>query len=211
MKGKAVFILLVLCLFLFSCIFVACTKKPEKEPFKKPDTTQPTTPQLTPEEKAKKAIEPFVQILKAAIILEEPAKLDDPKYTTQQYKDMVAIRDKIAAGTTIEQLAIEKPFGAVVMGPYPNVKPADIHGNLVTLLNGVEPGKTSKILFAEGQGYGMVFLKAKDAATGNVEVAVILISVPAATTTQKPPEQGATKTETGKTGTTPAPPPKKGP
>jgi len=214
MKGKAVFILLVLSLFLLSCIFVACTKKPQEEPFKKAETkaTTPPPPQPSPAELAKKAIEPFVKMLAAAQILEEPGKPDDPKYAAPQYKSMLAIKDKIAAGSTIEQLRADKTLGAIIEGPFPNIKPADIHPNLVKLLEGVEPGKTSKILFAEGQGYAMVFLKSKDAATGNVEVAVILIPQTTTAPAPKPPEQatGSRKPGTGQPGPSQPPPPKPG-
>jgi hypothetical protein len=77
------------------------------------------------------------------------------------------------------------------MGPFPGVKPSDIHEKFVELIEGVEPGQPSRILWAEGHGYGMAYVKAMDEETGSVEVAVVLI-------------QSAPKTTTEGTETTPA-------
>ena len=133
---------------------------------------------LTPEEQFQKAIEPFVLMLGVAEILEEGVEIEDPLYNK-----ILALRGRLAEGIPLEELKPED-YGAMIVGPFPDVKPEDVHEKFIELISGVEPGQPSKILFAEGHGYALAYVVARNEETGAVEVAVALIQAAATTTTE---------------------------
>ena len=124
-------------------------------------------------------------MLGVAEIIDEGAEIEDPLY-----ENISAIKAELAGGTPLTDLKFDD-YGAVIVGPFPDVKPADVHEKFVELIADIEAGQPSKILYADGHGYALAYVVAKDEESGAVEVAVVLIQAGATTSTDTEDEAPA--------------------
>ncbi len=184
MRGKVILILAGVCFILSIGLLFSCASKEPADAFKNPE--RPKVQELTPEQKFQLAIEPFKKMLETAKVVEETDQIDKPGVPK-----IIEIRKMLMDGTAPADIDMAA-YGAAMMGPFADVNPSDIHPMFAAVLEGVAPGQPSKILWAEGLGFAVAYVVAKDEASG--KVSVIVITVPGgATTTQT--ESGGTTTE----------------
>jgi hypothetical protein len=198
MKVKSIIILLIAGLLLSSSLLVACQKQPGPSPGINPNPPKKApVPPKTPEQLFQEAIAQYKPMIDAANVVDEKAMADDPGF-----KAVMSIAEKLKT-TAFADLKPEDLMGAQKLGPFPGIKPGDVHPKIAELLTDVQAGQTSKVLYAPGQGFAMIFVQARDDTAGTVDMGVILYPVPPpATPAETKPATGGPTGVAGAPGST---------